>query len=178
MTVIFSTIHGSRLYGLDHPGSDHDSYTVVTNDHDFGSQPTRQAVRGFGDKVSADITFTLSEFMKRADKGSHQALEAMFSPVKKWGCTPHPYERYIESWVISGPDVFAAYERTIRKFAFEDFKRRRHGVRLSQNLTALRALGRFNPKMTVAQIQQANEYATTMSGNAFLRGLDIPASDN
>lgn len=178
MSVIFTTIHGSRLYGLDHAGSDHDTFTVVTDTHDFGDRPTRQTVRGYGDQVRDDITFTLREFMKRADNGSHQALEAMFSPVKEWAEEKHPYQRYIESWVISGPNVFAAYERTIRKFAFGDFKRRRHGVRLSQNLKALRVLGRFNPKMSVAQIQEANEYATTMSGNAFLRGLDIPTSDN
>mgnify|MGYP006356908737 FL=1 len=178
MSVIFTTIHGSRLYGLHHAGSDHDSFTVVTDKHDFGDRPTRQTVRGFGDHVRDDITFTLREFMKRADNGSHQALEAMFSPVKEWPNQKHMYRRYIESWVIGSPDVFAAYERTIRKFAFEDFKRRRHGVRLAQNLKALREFGRFNPRMTVAQIQEANEYATTMSGNAFLRGLDIPLSQN
>lgn len=178
MTAIFTTVHGSHLYGLAHPKSDVDTFTVVTNDHDFGDRPTRQTVRGYGDRVQDDLTFTLAEFMKRAENGSHQSLEAMFSPIKAWATTPHPYQRYIENWIISGPNVFHAYERTIRKFAFGDFKRRRHGVRLSQNLTALRALGRFNPKMSVAQIQEANEYATTMSGNAFLRGLDIPLSSD
>ena len=178
MSVIFTTVHGSRLYGLDHAGSDHDSFTVVTDTHDFGDRPTRQTVRGFGDHVRDEVTFTLTEFLQRADKGSHQALEALFSPVKEWAEEKHWFEPFTWHYRATSPDVFYAYERTIRKFAFSDFKRRRHGVRLSQNLKALREFGRFNPRMTVAQIQEANEYATTMSGNAFLRGLDIPTGDN
>lgn len=177
MSTIFSTIHGSRLYGVDHAGSDHDTFTVVTNDHDFGDKPTRQVVRGFGDQVTDDITFTFSEFMQRVNKGSHQALEAIFSPVKEWG-TKDQYSAFVESYHATSPDVFYAYERTIRKFAFGDFKRRRHGVRLAQNLKALREFGRFNPRMTVARIQEANEMATSLSGNALLRELDIPTSDD
>lgn len=178
MSVIFTTIHGSRLYGLDHAGSDHDTFTVVTDKHDFGDRTTRQVVRGYGDQVTNDITFTLREFMKRADNGSHQALEAIFSPVKEWPNRKHMYRRYIESWVIGSPDAFAAYERTIRKFAFGDFKRRRHGVRLAQNLGALRHLGRFNPRMSTKEISYANQLANELAGNALLRRLDIPTSDN
>lgn len=178
MTLIFKTIHGSHLYGMAHAGSDVDTFSVVTNDHDFGDRPTRQTVHGFGDKVEDDLTFTLGEFMKRADKGSHQSLEAMFSPVKEWAISPHPYQRYIENWVISGPNVFHAYERTIRKFAYGDLKRRRHGVRLAQNLAVLRHLGRFNPRMSTKQISYANQLANELSGEALLRQLDIPLSDN
>lgn len=177
MALIFKTVHGSHLYGLAHEGSDRDTFSVVTNDHDFGDRPTRQTVRGFGDRVEDDLTFTLGEFMRRADKGSHQSLEAMFSPVKEWATSPHPYQRYIEGWLITGGDVFHAYERTIRKFAFGDFKRRRHGVRLSQNLKALRKLGRFNPRMHTQEITEANQLANELAGNALLRRLDIPLSD-
>lgn len=177
MTLIFKTIHGSHLYGMAHAGSDVDTFSVVTNDHDFGDRPTRQTVRGFGDRVEDDLTFTLGEFMKRADKGGHQSLEAMFSPFKEWSNTPHPYQRYIESWLITGGEVFHAYERTIRKFAYGDFKMRRHGVRLAQNLSVLRHLGRFNPRMSTKEISYANRLANELAGGALLRRLDIPISD-
>lgn len=176
MSTIFTTIHGSRLYGLEHASSDHDYYRVVTDGHKFEEGERGQRVRSFGDKTEDILVITFTDFLRRVSKGSHQALEALFSPVKAW--ENDQFKPFIESQLVTSPDAFAAYERTIRKFAFGDFKRRRHGARLSQNLTALREFGRFNPRMTHAQIQFVNEYATTMSGNAFLRGLDIPLSDD
>ena len=180
MTIIFTTIHGSRLYGLDHAGSDHDTYTVVTNGHYFGENTTRQRVHGYGDTVSDDITFTFDEFMKRVEKGSHQALEAMFSPVKEWTTEVRAsaLKSFVENYYATSPEVFAAYERTIRKFAFGDFKRRRHGVRLAQNLLDLRHAGRFNPRMTPDQIRWANGLATNLAGKDVLLRLDIPLSDH
>lgn len=177
MTLIFKTIHGSHLYGLAHPKSDADTFTVVTDDHDFGDRPTRQVVRGYGDKVTDDLTFTLSEFLKRIGNGSHQSLEALFSPLKAWESAQHWFEPFTWHYRATSPEVFYTYERTIRKFAYGDFKRRRHGVRLAQNLRDLRHDGRFNARMTNRAIVEANQLANELTGNALLRRLDIPTSN-
>lgn len=178
MTVIFSTIHGSRLYGLDHASSDRDTFTVVTDDHDFGDEVTKQQVRGYGDQRTDDITMPLTHFLKRAHNGSHQSLEALFSPLKEWNPAETRWEPWLASIRITSPEVFTTYERTIRKFAFADFKRRRHAVRLSLDLSDLRFQGWFNPRLSASEVTYANEMATTLSGKALLRELDIPLSDN
>lgn len=178
MSAIFTTIHGSHLYGLAHANSDRDTFTVVTDDHDFGDQPTRQQVTGFGDQRTDDLTFRLTEFIKRAHNGSHQPLEALFSPLKEWNPEQIHWAPWLASIRITSPDAFHAYERTIRKFAFGDFKRRRHAVRLSGNLIALRGLGWFSPVMEWQDAEWATELANTLSGNALLDELDIPRSDN
>lgn len=178
MSTIFTTIHGSRLYGLEHASSDHDYYRVVTDKHRFEEGERGQRVRSFGDKTEDTLVITFTDFLRRVSKGSHQALEALFSPVKVWDDAGLSRKPFIEAQRVTSPDAFEAYERTIRKFAFGDFKRRRHGVRLSMNLGELRYMGRFNPHMTPKQIGYANECATTLSGNAMLRELDIPLSDD
>ena len=180
MTVIFSTIHGSRLYGLDHADSDYDTYTVVTNDHDFSESGLRrgQHVRSFADGPNEDdVVVTLNEFLKRVGKGSHQACEALFSQEKVLGEGWVTWGPLLNAVRITSPDAFYAYERTIRKFAFGDFKRRRHAIRLAGDLWYLRMWGEFNPRMTQAEVQYATRLAEVASGNALLRRLDIPPSD-
>lgn len=177
MTDIFTTIHGSRLYGLAHDKSDYDFYTVVTNDHKFEEGERGQRVRSFGDVTEDHVVITLGDFLKRVSTGSHQAVEALFSPVKQYTEPGFDWAFLFGNMRVTSPDVFAAYERTIRKFAFQDFKRRRHGVRLAMNLEALRKHGRFSPVMNGYEIHYANRLAETMSGNNLLRQLDIPLSD-
>lgn len=45
--MILSTVHGSRLYGLAHSGSDYDTYEVVLQGR------TRQRVAGSGSTLTA-----------------------------------------------------------------------------------------------------------------------------
>ena len=151
--VIFTTIHGSHLYGLATPFSDVDTFTVTT------SHNTRahQRVRGNDDQT----TMGLDTFLEYAYTGSHQSVEALFSPFKVW----HSHEYLapmLDGMRVGGPDVLAKYQRTVTKFAHaDDFKRRRHACRLWLNMQALRSDGRFSPRMTPAEISWATEVATS-----------------
>lgn len=151
--IIFSTIHGSHLYGLANEGSDVDEF-IVTNSirpnakHSVRADGVDQAVLG------------LDVFLRRIQEGSHQSVEALFSPYKDWNPEYQYLEPMLESYRIGGAGVFAKYERTVKKFCYGDFKRRRHAVRLALNLQSLRVFGRFNPVMDEFQIWTANQLAT------------------
>lgn len=143
--LIFSTVHGSRLYGLDHSESDMDIFEVTTSH----ANKARHRVSANGiDRVSVGM----DTYLARVFEGSHQAVEALFSPYKTWGTGDHArfYRSYLEGMRVTGRQVFEKYERTIHTFCFGDFKRRRHAARLALNLADLRVEGRFNPVLTPA----------------------------
>jgi hypothetical protein len=154
--IIFTTIHGSHLYGMAGPNSDMDTY-VVTNSN------ARAKQKVFGGEDSVRIGW--KHFVEYAFSGSHQSLEAMFSPRKVWNPDFKWLATYTNSFYATGPDVISKYERTIKSFAHaDDFKRRRHACRLWLNLQDLRKYGRFNPVMTPEQIAWATEVATSDIG--------------
>lgn len=156
--LIFSTVAGSHLYGLAHEGSDLDVYEV----YEGKSLKLRQSISGNDDSVRG----TLEAFLVRAATGSHQSVEALFSQRKVYA--PGMQEKYgpmLEGLRITGGDVYAKYERTIRKFCYGDFKRRRHAARLSLNLRSLRDYGKFNPELTQPEIVLCNGYARTFKGD-------------
>jgi hypothetical protein len=161
--VMFSTIHGSHLYGLANEASDIDSFTVT----DSTSDRAFQALDFRDDRV----TVGFNTFMARALGGSHQSVEALFSPYKVWNPAFEQFKPFIENAVVCGGPVYAKYERTIRKFCFGDFKRRRHAVRLSYNLQDLRRQGRFNPVMSEMEQIFANDAALNMKGEELWTAL-------
>jgi predicted nucleotidyltransferase len=137
--VLFKTVHGSHLYGLNHPGSDTDYYMVVMPESNSSHRKTKQTIVDGIDTVKN----SLSHFLELAETGSHQALEAMFSE-KTVG---DPIEALRRNFYV-GTNVFNIYERTIRNFALsQDFKRRRHALRLTINLNEMMKRGRFNPTL-------------------------------
>lgn len=142
MTIIFETIHGSHLYGLNHAGSDKDLFTVFD-----GKKP----------KASHKITNELDHvrvgvfrFLDLAYSGAHQSVEALFSPYKEW--TDERWRYMLENVRITDGAAFNKYERTIRSFCYGDFKRRRHAVRLTWGLHQLRESGTLNPVLTELQV--------------------------
>lgn len=139
MTVLFKTIHGSRLYGLHHDASDHDYYTVVTKLPQQRARYARQHIGPDGDSVTVDI----GTWLMQCEKGVPQALEAMFSR--------QPIVDNIEALRAGyrvGTGVLDTYLRTIDSFArANDAKRRRHAVRLAINCAQLRACGRMDPTL-------------------------------
>ncbi len=137
---VFRTVHGSTLYGLNHPGSDHDVFIVVD-----GDARTKHAVRG-----GEDVTVvSLDRFLTLAQAGSHQSVEALFSPFKEWTVEGLRWRPFIESFRVTGHEVNTRYMRTIRAFAdHPELKKRRHAARLRLNLDMLNAHGRFNPRLT------------------------------
>lgn len=166
---IFRTVHGSYLYGLDISSSDYDVY-VVYEDSPLGNPSKLKHQMGKEDIVSGN----LSTFLNRAQSGSHQAVEALFSPKKVWG--PGQEEKWgplFSSFRISGKEVFAKYERTILKFCYGDFKRRRHAVRLGFALEELRTTGRTWPELSVEQIAVANSLALHLRDHRLAEELGV-----
>lgn len=162
--VIFTTVHGSHLYGLAHEGSDKDFYVV----YEGADANLKQSVESGIDIVRGDI----GAFLTRALSGSHQSVEAIFSKQKvyaegmeeKWGA-------FFDNIRITGGDVFAKYERTIKKFCYGDEKRRRHAVRLYFNLVDLRRWGRFDPTLTDNRIYYVKNYANRYDGDGLKKLL-------
>lgn len=163
---LFSTIHGSHLYGLAHACSDDDRFVVT----DSRSPVMRQQVQPDGIDTAA---VGLDLFLLRVADGSHQSVEALFSPFKEWSIIGLDYRPMIESMRVGGATAFAAYERTITKFCYGDFKKRRHAARLSLNLAGLRERGRFTPVMTVAEVEWATRLAIACEGDS-LREVLLP----
>lgn len=159
--MIFETVHGSHLYGLAHEDSDMDLYKV----YEGAGDQLKQSVHAGVDVVRGD----LEAFLLRALSGSHQSCEALFSLVKQF--SPGMQEKwgpFLSGLRVGGPEVYSKYERTITKFCYGDYKRRRHAIRLRYNLQDIRESGRFNPRMTPEQIVHANRYAHLEGDN--LRG--------
>ena len=139
MNQILYTEHGSYLYGLNHSGSDYDTYEVVL------TGCTRQRVVDRFDLT----TVTLRDYLKQVEKGVPQALEALFSPVKQ---VEPEWAAYFEALRPDYYSTLATYQRTIRNFLeCETIKEWRHAVRMSFNLRDFRAEGRFDPRLDVGQ---------------------------
>lgn len=161
MSIVFETIHGSHLYGLAHDGSDYDLFRVTTS----RARRTRHYKAGNEDVAEVGVSL----FLERAASGAHQSVEALFSLRKVWG--DESFRPFIENLNVTGHEVFAKYERTIKKFAHSDFKRRRHACRLALNLGELRKHGRFNPTLTQPEATLATKLATAYEGEELLKRI-------
>ena len=152
MELLFSTPHGSRLYGLSHAGSDYDRFDV----YGWSKFKPRQTITDNEDvtKVSFD------KFMQYCDKGVPQYLEAMFSQHETVDLIWYIRNSYRPNMT----NVRDTYLRTIKSFWLagvedDDFKRRRHAWRLWYNLHSMERRGRFNPTLTLTMIAIINKFA-------------------
>lgn len=152
-TELLRTVHGSKLYGLDHARSDEDWYIVT---------PTRYLSRKFRKQTiigDQDVTFMdFKSFQQLAEKGVPQALETMFS---KKGVSPY-FQDYRDNYYASDGTVIHTYMRTIKSFSLTEkdpFKRRRHALRLALNMEEILYTGRFDPTLKNYQISQITRYA-------------------
>lgn len=161
MTIIFSTIHGSRLYGLNHANSDEDRLIVYDS-----NRTARHVHRGRDDVVHVGLV----DFLNKATSGSHQSLEALFSPYKEW--EKEEFKPLLESIVVPAAGVREKYLRTIKRFSFGEFKRRRHGIRLAYCLWDLQQFGRFNPRLTPERKKLCTSLAWNRYGNALLMEVE------
>lgn len=151
MHTLLETPHGSRLYGLDHKGSDYDRFMVVEDNPGAKARYSKHEISGVHDLVICD----LSTFTAYAGKGVPQYLEAMW--------TPCPIVDQITNMRMSfNPDYYLTqdtYQRTAHNFYVKgkgtgNNKFRRHAYRLVLNLLDYRENGIFNPRMTIVQIEQ------------------------
>jgi predicted nucleotidyltransferase len=147
--VLFKTIHGSRLYGLSHAGSDNDYYTVVTKKSYSGkgqgkARYAKQTIVDSEDSMVVDF----GTWVEMCKSGVPQALEAMFSPLAL-----HDDIADFRTSFRVGTGVYERYFRTIKSFALAEddtIKKRRHALRLALNLAEIGRTGRFNPTLSAA----------------------------
>jgi hypothetical protein len=150
METLFKTVHGSRLYGLNHAGSDEDFYTVVTKKTyatRYGQQPkaryAKQKIDGNEDSMVVDF----GTWVEMCRSGVPQALEAMFSNMQVGDDRIADFRRSFRV----GTEVYERYFRTMKSFALADdptIKKRRHALRLALNLNEMARTGRFNPTLS------------------------------
>jgi predicted nucleotidyltransferase len=168
--TLFKTVHGSHLYGLAHAGSDNDYYTVVTKkevDTRFGKQTRSRYAKQKIDGTEDSMVVDFGTWVEMCKSGVPQALEAMFSTM--------PMEDSIADFRASfrvGTEAYDRYLRTIKSFALSEdnnFKKRRHALRLALNLQEIGRTGRFNPTLS----KEDARYIGNMSykGNEDVYGL-------
>lgn len=152
MDVLYKTVHGSRLYGLQNENSDDDFYTVVSKVKTAKATYSKQTIDGDEDSVVVDF----GTWLGMCRKGVPQALEAMFSNMPMFD----GISEFRRSFAV-GTEVYDTYLRTIKSFAMSgDFKRKRHALRLGFNLKDIREYGRFDPTLNDRQIEIVNGLAT------------------
>lgn len=152
-TTVLHTVHGSHLYGLNHAGSDLDTYQVFISDD---KRQLEQQIDG-----DDDVTrIHLEQFLQQVERGVPQALEALFSPL----AVHRPgWEAFFADLRPNYHKARATYRRTALNFAFHHGKRtgaalqraktteriklRRHALRLALNLHDLMTTGTFNPRL-------------------------------
>jgi hypothetical protein len=163
-TVLFKTIHGSRLYGLNHENSDEDYLTITPTKYVKRKLIQQEkAAKGIKHKIDGNddmLMYDFASFIKLTHEGSPQALEAMFS---RQAVSPF-FEPYRQNWFASDPIVVNRYLRTIHRFSVDEneekrLKWRRHAVRLSFNLEELVYTGRFNPTLSENNVRHVKRIA-------------------
>lgn len=159
-TVLFKTIHGSTLYGLNHSQSDEDYYVVTPTRYVARASRknnVRQSISGDLDTVFIDF----KTFTRLASEGVPQALEAMYSRKSE---SPF-FEDYRTHYFSSDPTVLHTYMRTMKSFSLTEgepktvFKRRRHALRLALNMQEMLYTGRFNPTLKTVEAERITKYA-------------------
>jgi hypothetical protein len=141
MELLLRTVHGSRLYGLSHAGSDYDYFEVYGWDKFRGKQKVKD-----GDDRTRQ---SYDRFMRYCEKGVPQYLEALWST--KADVDNFPFNRF--GYGLNYVNVRETYMRTIKNFWLsgcenDSFKLRRHAARLAMNLTEIYYSGRFNPTLS------------------------------
>lgn len=136
--VVFGTIHGSYLYGTAHGASDVDFLVVVES----GNNKSK-VVNG----VDVQI-YNLKTFTRLVALGSHQSIEALYSPYKVF--TNTVFRSLVEHMTVSslhyyGKCLSAAHSFAARALEDNNVKAARHAYRLHN--AAERALehGDFSP---------------------------------
>lgn len=139
--ILFRTVHGSTLYGLATEHSDLDYYTVIPTKSRARKRYAKQTIHDGLDSTVLDF----STFRVYCDIGVPQTLEALFSPVAEIDYIAD----FRRSYRIDTAAVMERYRRTIKSFSLnDDFKRRRHALRLCLNLREALQKGRFNPQLS------------------------------
>lgn len=150
--VLFKTISGSRLYGLEHEDSDYDYYTVVDKVKNRKAHYTKQTI--IDDQDSTVVDF--GTWVDLCQKNTPQALEAMFSQKAE---IDHIKEFREAFRAGTNFDVYIGIIERLYREHPDSYKHKRHMLRLALNMNRIRKFGRFNPTLNRLQIQLVNSLA-------------------
>jgi len=161
--ILFKTVHGSRLYGLNHEDSDYDYYTVVGK---VKTAKAKYSTHKIVDEVDS-VVVDFGTWINLCTSGVPQALEAMFAQP------PHvvydDISSFREGWTL-GTQVFDKYLRTVKSFAYGGTeKKRRHALRLAINLNDLARTGRFNPTLSPVDVEWIKTMASALDEDDLYR---------
>lgn len=150
-TILFSTVHGSRLYGLAHENSDNDTYVVLDKVKNRRAKYAKQKITDTEDSMTVDF----GTWLGQVQGGVPQACEAMFSQM--------PIVDHIAEFRAGyriGTGALERYLRTITSFVMtQDPKRKRHGLRLALNAFDFQRQGWFEPTLTPNEVDFVTEVA-------------------
>lgn len=156
-TLLFSTPHGSHLYGTATPTSDRDTYEVYTSVPHVRAGWAHQSIAGGDDRFRIEF----GTWLHQCHAGVPQALEAMFSPVASYDAIGA-----FRAGFRVGSTVVPTFLRTIRHFtATGDLKRRRHALRLGLNARDILRYGRYNPALTAEDLAWVTRMAERLHGD-------------
>ena len=176
MDVLFKTQHGSKLYGLDHAGSDDDWFTVVAKKSGTTAHTRkRYAKQTIVDGLDVNVV-DFGTWVNGCVTGVPQYLEAMSSNMEVYDAIPE-----FRAAFRASTGVYEKYLRTIKSFALsedEGIKKKRHALRLALNLQSIGRYGRFNPRLSVEERIYITDFATYKShsdvyGQALCLAYDI-----
>jgi len=168
--VILETVHGSHLYGFAHADSDYDFYRVITGGK------TMQTVTGKQDIMQVEF----KDFQRLISLGTHQALEALYSPIKTVDNRWQPYftgfhpdlGQMVYRYTSAITNFGTRHQKTpILNFAELQLKPKRHMLRLADNLGEYMTKGYFNPRLSTAKVNEYTDLATNGSAPEFEREL-------
>lgn len=160
--IIFKTVVGSHLYGLNHPGSDLDEFVVY-----FSKRKIKVTQAG-----GIDLTeVCLSDLLDNAFKGGPNFVEAVFSFKKEW--FDPSWRPMFDTLRIPAVAIRDPYLHRINDFLKIDTqKSRQHAVRLGLTIQDLkRNDGWFNPTLTEAQKSFVISQATGLRGEELLESI-------
>lgn len=164
--IILRTEHGSHLYGLARPQSDHDYYEI----YDFLNRnwrPKKQASQNIeGDQD--ELRISLDRFEYLCYKGVPQCVEVLFAPAESWVVVDDSWPGIASHIKLQLPNhmptILTTYRRTALNFFYskkDRDKKRRHAFRLILNAGELKATGKMQARLRDDQIVLVNELTTS-----------------
>ncbi len=109
------------------------------------------------------VVLDFGTWLKQCREGVPQALEAMFSNM-----AVHDELGAFRANYRVGTQVFETYYRTIKSFALqEEYKKKRHALRLALNLQEMGETGRFSPTLSAEDARYVSDMATKSNNDVY-----------
>lgn len=165
--VVLRTVHGSHLYGLSRPDSDHDYYEIYRflNHNWRPKKHAKQQIQGDED----ELRISLDRFTDLCFKGVPQAIEVLFSPPEAW-VFEDGWQGIANQIKEQLPNYMRAILETYRRTALNFFysnkdleKKRRHAFRLLFNAQELKASGTMHSRLVGEQVENINWLSTSFN---------------